>query len=303
MAQKPLLHFNLALALLLTAGMAASCADDLPAPTDTASTQAITFDTPQTRAAKDDFNNGDKFSVWAWRDGTQIFEKEEVSYDGATWSYDGVEYWFENQTYNFYAVYPAGLQNVTVNKTGDITITGFDCTTGTDLMTAKKENVQYEPIENTPAAPVAFQFEHLLAKVRIMGRAENGTATVNSLTLSGLHKTGDYSSASGWTNGKTGDDFSGIANTKLGANAVIVLEQLMIPQGMTGNIRISVIYTLDGAIARQNATYTLPSDMVNQWEAGKSYQYTFTVMGNRIVFDKPTVQAWDDATGGIIVVE
>ena len=40
------------------------------------------------------------------------------------------------------------------------------------------------------------------------------------------------------------------------------------------------------------------------WEAGKHYRYTFTISDNdRILFDTPTVNAWTEAVGGIIIVD
>ena len=52
------------------------------------------------------------------------------------------------------------------------------------------------------------------------------------------------------------------------------------------------------------ASFALPTGEVTEWEAGKSYRYTFTkdVAGN-IVFMKPVVTEWNTATGGIITVE
>ena len=125
MAQKPLLHFNLALALLLTAGMAASCADDLPG--DGTTGTPITFDAPravETRAAVDgaNFPAGSSFSVWGWYgQGSDIdrnvFDDQTVTENSGAWTYEGgYQYWIAGMTYNFYGVYPSENTVATVSS-------------------------------------------------------------------------------------------------------------------------------------------------------------------------------------------
>ena len=167
-----------------------------------------------------------------------------------------------------------------------------------DLMTAS-QTASYRGT----ASPVQFQFEHLLSRVSIAGRAENGNVTINSITLTGVSESGSYDSASGWSGLAAGNGFTA-SNIQLnGTTADVIGNKLMIPQPV-GGMEVSVNYKPDGASASLSATYELPvTEFVSSWEPGRSYRYTFVVYGNRIIFDKPTVTAWDDATGGIIVVE
>ena len=111
----------------------------------------ISFQTPETRAAKDGFDVGDAFSVWGWyaddagTNSRQVFNAEEVTNGGNnSWSYDGTQYWIAGKTYDFYAVYPTTVK-AEVSANGTITITDFDASkTGTeavDLMTASATDV------------------------------------------------------------------------------------------------------------------------------------------------------------------
>ncbi len=43
---------------------------------------------------------------------------------------------------------------------------------------------------------------------------------------------------------------------------------------------------------------------MSTWEAGRQYRYTFNISDrDRILFDTPTVNGWDEAVGGITIVD
>ena len=305
------LVLSIAGALLLTA-----CADkqgDEPK-TDTS---AIGFSTSVTRSASgpvSGFAAGDGFDVWAQMvmtdaggdplTGTPIavFTEEPVTTaDGSVWSYVNTKYW-EVANYAFAAIFPAEVDGASVafDTSGNpvFKIDNYNATANYDLMTAS-QTASYRGT----ASPVQFQFEHLLSRVSIAGRAENGNVTINSITLTGVSESGSYDSASGWSGLAAGNGFTA-SNIQLnGTTADVIGNKLMIPQPV-GGMEVSVNYKPDGASASLSATYELPvTEFVSSWEPGRSYRYTFVVYGNRIIFDKPTVTAWNDATGGIIVVE
>lgn len=280
-------------------------------------TAAIGFATSVTRSATgpvSGFAAGDSFDVWAQMVMTDaggspltgtpvtVFSEEPVTTaDGTVWSYVNTKYW-EVADYAFAAIFPAEVDGASVafDTSGNpvFKIDSYNATANYDLMTAS-QTASYRGT----ASPVQFQFEHLLSRVSIAGRAENGNVTINSITLTGVSESGSYDSASGWSGLAAGNGFTA-SNIQLnGTTADVIGNKLMIPQPV-GGMEVSVNYKPDGASASLSATYELPvTEFVSSWEPGRSYRYTFVVYGNRIIFDKPTVTAWDDATGGIIVVE
>lgn len=305
------LALSIAGALLLTA-----CADK-QGEEPQADTSAIGFATSVTRSATgpvSGFAAGDSFDVWAQMVMTDagdspltgtpvtVFSEEPVTTaDGTVWSYVNTKYW-EVADYAFAAIFPAEVDGASVAfDTSDnpvFKIDNYNATANYDLMTAS-QTASYRGT----ASPVQFQFEHLLSRVSIAGRAENGNVTINSITLTGVSESGSYDSASGWSGLAAGNGFTA-SNIQLnGTTADVIGNKLMIPQPV-GGMEVSVNYKPDGASASLSATYELPvTEFVSSWEPGRSYRYTFVVYGNRIIFDKPTVTAWNDATGGIIVVE
>lgn len=305
------LVLSIAGALLLTA-----CADQQSREPQL-DTAAIGFATSVTRSATgpvSGFAAGDSFDVWAQMVMTDaggspltgtpvtVFSEEPVTTaDGTVWSYVNTKYW-EVADYAFAAIFPAEVDGASVAfDTSDnpvFRIDNYNATANYDLMTAS-QTASYRGT----ASPVQFQFEHLLSRVSIAGRAENGNVTINSITLTGVSESGSYDSASGWSGLAAGNGFTA-SNIQLnGTTADVIGNKLMIPQPV-GGMEVSVNYKPDGASASLSATYELPvTEFVSSWEPGRSYRYTFVVYGNRIIFDKPTVTAWDDATGGIIVVE
>ncbi len=305
------LVLSIAGALLLTA-----CADQQSREPQL-DTAAIGFATSVTRSATgpvSGFAAGDSFDVWAQMVMTDaggspltgtpvtVFSEEPVTTaDGTVWGYVNTKFW-EVADYTFAAIFPAEVdgESVAFDTSGNpvFKIDNYNATANYDLMTAS-QTVSYRGT----ASPVQFQFEHLLSRVSIAGRAENGNVTINSITLTGVSESGSYDSASGWSGLAAGNGFTA-SNIQLnGTTADVIGNKLMIPQPV-GGMEVSVNYKPDGASASLSATYELPvTEFVSSWEPGRSYRYTFVVYGNRIIFDKPTVTAWDDATGGIIVVE
>ena len=88
------------------------------------------------------------------------------------------------------------------------------------------------------------------------------------------------------------------------ADGTTLIDALLFPQDLTIEYYFEVTYS--SASDREPCTSTVPlvSLPLTTWEAGKHYRYTFTVSDeDRILFDTPTVNAWGEATGGIIIVE
>ena len=273
----------------------------------------ISFQTPETRAAKDGFDAGDAFSVWGWyaddaagTNSRQVFDAEKVTNGGGNlWSYDGTQYWIAGKTYDFYAVYPTDV-NAQVSQKGTITIENFDASqTGADavdLMTASATGMNGDSPQM-----VGLRFGHLLSRVNIMVQAEGSDAQISQARLSGIKTTGDYdssNSSASWILDGTTSSFdlpSGGNYTATSVPSNLLGDMLVPPQPVSGFI-LSVDYSFAGTSAATKEI-TLPADVVSQWEAGQSYTYTLTLSSNYISFGIPVVNEWGEASGGIIIVD
>ena len=142
------------LLLVAAALMFSSCAETPGPEEEVTDTRTISFGTPAlTRSAIDNAGDMQKeenaFSVWGWyanAGGTEsgtVFNNKRVFWSAANpgWGYEDTRYWHPGLDYRFYALYPSTDKlgtgvNAACAVNGTITITNFDATHGTDLMTA-----------------------------------------------------------------------------------------------------------------------------------------------------------------------
>lgn len=282
-------------ALLLTA----ACTDEQAEnPADGA--RPISF-TPaaETRAVVEGTTlpSGSSFSVWGWY-GTgndinkNVFDGNTVTESNGTWGYTGgTQYWIPGMTYNFYGVYPTGV-NASCATDGTLTVSSFDCSkTGSeavDLMTASRTGISYTA-EQTPQ-PVDMQFGHELARVNVVATVEGGDATVTNITFAGMATKGDYSSTGEWSNTTTGS-FANLTPQTLNAEGVDLLgDMLLIPQ-VVSDFTLTVDYTV-GGVAQPRKMITLPTT-ISQWYKGKSYKYTLSFKRNTLTVTV-TVVDWNE---------
>ena len=268
---------------------------------------AIGFTSGMTKAAVTDVSEMENIRVWGTytKDGSSadVFGTagQEVHYAGGAWTYSPVRYWILGAEYAFHAVHPEGVAGVTVGD-GGIEIKGFDATQGHDLMAATAKGIRYDEV--SAIQPVSLTFEHLLARVNIVGMVTGGGQMhVQKIDFTGMKETGDYG-ADGWTGLQEGGGFSKTGFTlNSAAGTDIFGDMLMIPQAVAG-LEISMTYTENDETEEQQVSYPLPAGEVAAWEAGRSYRYTFTVdVAGNIIFMKPVVTDWNTATGGIVTVE
>lgn len=275
-------------ALLLTA----ACTDELAEnPADGA--RPISF-TPaaETRAVVEETTLPADFKVWGGYDGnaTNVFSGETVQ--SPQWTYTGgTQYWIPGKTYNFYGVYPTGV-NASCATDGTLTVSSFDCSkTGSeavDLMTASRTGISYTA-EQTPQ-PVDMQFGHELARVNVVATVEGGDATVTNITFAGMATKGDYSSTGGWSNTAAGS-FANSTHQTLNTEGVDLLgDMLLIPQAVSG-FTLTVDYTV-GGIAQPQRVITLPTT-ISQWDKGKSYKYTLSFKRNTLTVTVKVVD-WNE---------
>ena len=263
-----------------------------------------------------------EFAVWGWHTAsdagatqTAIFKGERIYRDGtgstAPWTYDVPRFWVEGD-YDFYALYPnpADGSGITATCTADgiTSITLNSPNADIDLMTATATR-DYSS-ESPDASAVSFTFEHLLVKVSIVVRTEGlgtGTVSLMNLQLTGPQLTATYYPQSGWSDLPEEestlidyykpDDPSGVVLTDKGVT--IVKDKLLIPTDQPSAYSVEINY-MDGS-SQKTSTAELPSIPI--WQPGESYIYTLTIKGDYIGFDRPLVDDWDDADGGIIIVD
>ena len=262
-----------------------------------------------------------EFAVWGWHTATDagatptaIFNGERIYRDGtgatAPWTYDVPRFWVEG-LYDFYALhpYPADGSGVTANCTaeGITSITLNSPNADIDLMTATASPREYSSA-SPDASDVSFTFEHLLVKVSIVVRTEGlgtGTVSLMNLQLTGPQLTATYYPQSGWSDLPEEEstliykpyDPSGVVLTDKGVS--IVEDRLLIPTDQPSAYSVEINY-MDGS-SQKTSTAELPSIPI--WQPGESYIYTLTIKGDYIGFDRPLVDDWDDADGGIIIVD
>ena len=264
-----------------------------------------------------------------------VFDGTVVTRDDAgLWNYDETQYWFPGFTYHFRALFPADFAArsnaaaaIAAADRGDgmhLTVAGFDASKQLDLLAAAAG-----PIESRPAvaaSKVAFRFLHLLAQVRFTAFADpdaGAAVTVTSVRLHGIPRIADWSGAGldpataargswSWNAVTTADDtFAADDSPKTlsvdaaAPTALLADRTLLIPQRLDG-CRLTIAYRYAGETADRTASVSLAavSGALSRWEAGKSYRYRITIgPADFILFEAPTIEPWQESTGGSIRID
>lgn len=279
---------------------------------------AIGFTSGMTKAAVTDVAGMGDIRVWGTytkdESSADVFGTagQEVHYAGGAWTYSPVRYWILGAEYAFHAVHPAEVTGVTVGN-GGIEIKGFDATAGHDLMTATAKGIRYDEVSKIQ--PVALNFKHLLARVELVGKLDGQSAEivpgmaakVEEASLYGMPGTGDYVGGTwgGFGVATTAEaPFASGVEQDLTVEGISVFEEdvLLFPQQVERDFAIYVRYSVNGGEMQEQI---IPlNGLVGEFVAGKYYRFTFTVIDeDHILFAPPTVNNWNEATGGIIVVE
>lgn len=300
--------------------------------------QEIDFTANDTKAAVAGFTTGDSFSVWGYympsdtpsASGTEIFNAKEVTFDGSSWSYEGKQYWYPGNTYDFYAVFPHSVNALVTLSYGsgnrNIEINGFDATGSIDLMTAESTGIV---CDGNGQGPVGLQFGHRLAQVSFIGKIDPSTNAVDpdfqsriiSAKLYGMYSKGDLhrsGTAAVWTiNGydRTTEDAPFVSYSETSDGMKIITgtaeapvfdsDVLALPTNDMEDIYFHVEYAIKEGTSQEWETFSREialNTLSANWENGKSYRYVMTFRGNYIDFSV-NVNPWNESTGGIITVE
>lgn len=323
MVRKPERHLITAcLATLVAVGLAASCTEGEGLTATTGDdAPSITFTTPQTRAAVTGADDMDAFSVWAWRtpegdgEAVDVFDIDPLPVENTSgqWEYDSryLERWEEGMTYDFYALYPSveatdkGYTSASYTSDGTLTVTGFDCTKGVDLMSAASGSITYAEGDNPPGS-VQLSFQHELARVKFTVKSGNTVATVSSFKVYGLNYKGTLTKAADtatWSDVTACDaddtpfhseeDFT--FNTTNGFEKDMLGEILLMPHTETelAGAKLSIAYRYPGETEDRISTIGLNTAAITQWEAGSGYHYTLTIEGGTLNINV-TVTGWTE---------
>lgn len=292
--------------------LAAACTDDngpSALSDSTADNTAISF-RPQaadTRAVvENDFPYGAAFSVWGWyqrTDGTigQPFNATTVTNNGG-WTYQGTQYWVDDATYDFYAIYPASVANAGVESDGTIRVTGFDCSArgenAIDLMTAEAEDVA-----GSTHSTVGLNFKHLLTRLSFTITSEGDAVTINNASLYSINYKGDYNSSNAnqpWSNltacAETDTPFStsSLSLTESALSSALFNGDLLLPpHASLTNATLKLAYQYEGDDETYESTLSLSTGQVTAWDANQHYQYTINIPQNGVeVTLNVTVNEW-----------
>ena len=268
-----------------------SCTKTTTPGTEASPEGAITFSGVDTKAAVEDASEISEFSVWGYYTpedaSSAVFNKVKVTKEDNQWKYDGLRFWQSGKQYNFYALYPAvetlktggAADNITCNASGALSITGFDSTSGHDLMTASRIGMSGDNPQT-----VGFTFSHELTRLSFM--LETNTVTVVSSVLYGVDYKGTFTknaASSSWSPSEDGTatlDSSPfkVDNPTVSEGTVTLFDDiLMIPHSDLTEAVLSISYrknSSSGPDEIEKLSLNLSDTDVKAWEKGQSYRYT-----------------------------
>jgi hypothetical protein len=247
------------------------------------------------------------FRVYAFVDGVNDISFTKDVYwveNNEVWAYDYLEYWVPGCKYSFRAFYPNPEDNYTLNvdtTSADLsyTIDNFDITSQQDLMQASAT----AEVAQGDAAPeggsiVKFTFNHLLANIVVKIKSEINGVIVKSVSFENIANKGNLNNSVWSSNEETSLTKTKEISLVKDADFVDVTDGgfLVIPQQIDGKSQYINIET----------THKIYNDIIIpkiKWENGMKYTYTLTIKQDNIIFDKPSVEEWDEenATGSVII--
>lgn len=254
-----------------------------------------------------------------------------VRKENGSWVYEDLRWWQFGVPYNFFAVYPTDVSGISLHSKADpyLTIANYSMSDniGSDLMLATAPNIIYNEGEATQ--PVPLTFSHLLSRIDLVCRpysdqnVEGYEPRVYSAKLYGLAAEASFRSdqyeadnaqRNGWTvsDGSLTTEDAPFAEASVSEEGQVIDERtelmsdvLVFPQRtFRPGMAFKVEWSATGDGTTRSSVIELISLPLEAWVGGKHYVYTFTILPEgRIIFDTPSVQKWDEAVGGIIIVE
>lgn len=329
---------------ILCAGAAMGCAKEVVINADK---EAITFESAfvdkPTKAAYDGSYNTDnltEFQVYATIAGTgsnegtaNIFQGERVVKgsslgQGVNWSYAtaNTQYWIPGNNYQFRAIADGNVENetkVVVDAYGMATsINLLDASAQNDILVAEHSVTNYTKPQSGAPAPVAFTFDHILAKAKFTVKntitTDNGYSyKVYNLSINGIAKNGVYTFGAGWAEAAPRQNYdlafghavatgteAGVAeptNIPYNGSMESNYDRLLVPT-VAENLNVTFTYELlkDGVLidTQDKSLNTGALTLLS----GSSYNLVISLgnPGDPIQFDVEKVNDWDERAPIII---
>lgn len=247
----------------------------------------------------------------------QIFKNQRVAKTGDSYTYSPAQYWIANAQYYFTAIAPATgaawSYETTNAQNGTLSFNNETAAANQDLLFAfNKPSKTAESISTKPAA-VAFDFYHMLSRVKFtftngFGAGSNITLKVTDVTITDAYKTGtlavtDGEVAEAWTPAEKEYSIAfGAAGTTLTENggAGTTEHFYLIPANATYNVTFNVeLFQAGVSVDKYARTATLSHDM----KKGFSYEIKATLNAQNtsddgelypIEFTVNTVDKWEN---------
>lgn len=238
--------------------------------------------------------NFEQFYVYGGYGNNAIFNGISVTKSGSDWGYTPTQYWADG-TWNF-AGYAGGdgVNASWENSTGVLTLTvNSDASHQSDVVYAHLKDIEVNDA-STYNTPVSLAFNHLLSKVQFKFTKEVASLGGVNVTLQNFSVSGITTNAK-WVDGTQNvadpsqegsyGDFS--AATEIdGMDGLSTIAYYIVPQQVEA-FAISaeaVVTDANGAeIKSGNVTATVPTAVITEWEAQKSYIYTAELKMENIV--------------------
>lgn len=256
-----------------------------------------------------DNSNIANFSVWGTENGAPIFEGLEVRKDDdsqdSAWGYTGTRYWHANSDYKFAAVAPHDVNySTTVQLVNELPSTATytledDFDKQVDLLYAAAADVNVDT--TLPTTPVAFSFEHMLAKVQFSFTNDHVASCGYTVKISEL-KIAAFSSATvtfaskSWStpSGSLTLDFPINNGNEITEKATVKSDESLIIPAVADTYTITgkaeIIYD-SNVVKTINFNQKLPA-----LQASHHYDITATITSDAPIVFSATVNAWEDGS-------
>lgn len=182
---------------LFTLAALASCTTTEIIDGGSGNNNAIAFGRVETRAGLSDLQaNG--FGVWAvinneLQSNYLLMDNQKVEYIDGEWGYSPTQYWVDNTTYSFVAVWPYGdgAYTLKADKTVKLTVDATPATTDYLVATNTTDTGAVDGYSST----VVLDFQHVLTSVGVKiwrdgAKHQNDQIRVRKVTLSNIKKAG-----------------------------------------------------------------------------------------------------------------
>ena len=222
--------------------------------------------------------------IWAViSDGQTFIEREQVIFDGETWSTASPYYWPEGATLHFYgfAPYEYGMQ---MNAGGSLVLENFHAAADGEDLLVSESVVEYSETDSS----VRLTFRPATSKIdfRVIDGLNNVTSVkLEKIVLCGVYEYGDFDSSADpqWiTSGEKTDivfydsSVTGVSDDVRRDPEFFGESYSVIPQ--QSRPKVKVVYSFQTAdskwlFGQENWTQELDAE----WEPGRHYTYTLTL--------------------------